>query len=129
MGVIEQRKLESQKEGCPLKNQEMRLQDANCSPPRISSLHLHSARHHVTEVQCSPSRLASQQVIYIWSPRGSQGRARNMLAERGPSCAAAPSFKQEAGTQLCALEVLSSNCGRMSTVRPGCSFRACSAMT
>lgn len=37
MGVIEYRKLESKKEGCPLKNQEMRLQDANCSPPRIRS--------------------------------------------------------------------------------------------
>lgn len=30
--VLEQRKLEKKKEGCPLKNQEMRLQDANCSP-------------------------------------------------------------------------------------------------
>lgn len=35
--VSEQRKLESQKEGCPLKNQEMRLQDAHCSPSRIGS--------------------------------------------------------------------------------------------
>lgn len=37
MGVTEERTLESKKEGCPLKNQEMRLQDANCSPPRIRS--------------------------------------------------------------------------------------------
>lgn len=34
----------------------------------VSSLHLHSVRHHVTEVQCSPSCLASQQVIYSEKP-------------------------------------------------------------
>lgn len=44
MGVIEQRKLESKKEGCALKNQEMRLQDANCTKDQVRQRDTYSLR-------------------------------------------------------------------------------------